>query len=60
MRARRMAIVLAVTGGLGWLTHVADAALTRNRLASNKLASNKLASKGARKYREVITAHVSP
>ena len=43
MRARRMALLLVVAGGLGWLTHVADAAITRNRLAQNRLAQNRLA-----------------
>ena len=44
MRARTTALVLAVAGGLGWLTHVTNAAITHNRLASNRLASNRLAS----------------
>ena len=44
MRARRMALWLVVASGLGGLTHGADAAITRNRLAQNRLATNRLAS----------------
>lgn len=43
MRARTTALVLAVAGGLGWLTHVTNAAITHNRLATNRLATNRLA-----------------